>query len=206
MGRKIPARRDDSRNLRRAAVQIRKGCFRLVGAGSTQKIGINQQFAPRRYNQRLAVGQSQLQACSVLGNDLLAFLNLITHFQGSAVAAGVDHPGLAFQNNNNATRLSRNLIGSHGESFEYSNTRLLYSKEVQAPGLLSLGTGRLTEPSLIDAVYPQRQLQAIRDVEFGKYSAQMGFDGSFRDMALLGDGVVGSAIGRQNGNLNLPLR
>ena len=127
MGRKISPRRDDARHFRRAAVQVDKRCFRLVGAGGAQKIGINQQFAPGRDNQRLPVGQSQFQACAIFGNYLLTFLYLITHFQGSAVATGVDHPGLAFQNNNNAARLSRNLIGSHGESFEYSNTRLLYS-------------------------------------------------------------------------------
>jgi hypothetical protein len=36
----------------------------------------------------------------------------------------------------------------------------------------------------VNAMDPQRQLQTVGDIQLGKYRAQMGFDGSFRDVAI----------------------
>jgi hypothetical protein len=41
-------------------------------------------------------------------------MHLITHLQGVAIFIGIDNPGLALQNNNDATCLSGDLRGSHG--------------------------------------------------------------------------------------------
>jgi hypothetical protein len=79
-----------------------------------QEVGIDQEFSPGGNGQGLPVGQRQLKTCPVLGNDLLAFLYFVANAQGPAIAGCIDQPGLAFQDYNDATRLSGILIGSHG--------------------------------------------------------------------------------------------
>jgi hypothetical protein len=45
---------------------------------------------------------------------LLAFLDFITNLERVTIATCINYPGVALQNNNDATSLSGDLCGSHG--------------------------------------------------------------------------------------------
>ena len=48
-------------------------------------------------------------------------------------------------------------------------------------------------------MYPECELKPVRDIEFGKNRAQMGFDGSLRNLALHRNSLVGRPIRCKNG-------